>query len=355
MSTKELSSRSKKSARTAVARSVPARPKKIGQRLDGKMAAEKSKNMPRSEKSIAAAQNINILTLNDDCFLEILPLLTLKDLRALKDCCQRFKYLVDSVVQKRFQKDEYFKISYRNGFKDAAMTLIKFGQFITQLHIGDTDEFIKFCDRQVDGWSFGSVMENCISLKSLKLHHIYTQKIPFVELKKMFANIETLELKYFDLDRVLYEAENKQKILFAILKAAKKLRHLTIHSYDRFYNFLSLMSECVDMESVHIHLEPAGYIMEESDVLNYLKMLQSLKKLKRLEISYMFSTIYSYVSYLGDIGRQLNTFTSLESFTLYSNQDVSGEIKETATNFDVTVKKPNGCIHSYVITLNRRN
>lgn len=75
--------------------------------------------------------------------MEILSLLTLKDLRAMKDCCRRFKYLVDSVVQKRFQKDEYFQISNCIDIKDAAMTLIKFGRSPVPLTTNDVLGYIQ--------------------------------------------------------------------------------------------------------------------------------------------------------------------------------------------------------------------
>lgn len=177
--------------------------------------------------AIARDQNTSILSLNDDCFLEIFTHFNWKDLCSMKDCCQRFNNLADSEALRRFRKYTQVRLplpgkSKKYHFHSSAMVLMKFGQLITHLKIDNGHGFVDFCQQHRDGQNVRSILETCTSLKCLQLYNdAVLENVPLV----IFGNIQTLELNVF-----ICHFEK----LEAILGASKMLKHFTLSAKFNF-------------------------------------------------------------------------------------------------------------------------
>lgn len=215
MSWKECS-RICRSARIAAACSVYIKPMKADHQLKQGVAAEPSKHS--DEPDAPCTQNDNnchLVSLNDDCLRQIFGKLETKDLFAISDASRRFTNLAYQTAEKRFRKDEYICIpnnennllsdrfaSYHMRFvaySDSASMLIKFGQFITHLHIDGRSDFIVTCNRrQFNCWNFGEMINHCKSLKSLRFRNVELWRVQFAEAKRILRTIEMLEMTYYN-------------------------------------------------------------------------------------------------------------------------------------------------------------
>lgn len=369
MSSKELCSRTNRSARVAAARSVA-----INRNEDGHqaLAAEPSRNLELIEVPVAQDERSSIMSLNDDCFLEIFSHLTLKDLCAVKDCCQRFSYLADSVVQTKSRKKKYVYLpntqneeSIDEIRENDAPTLVKFGQFIANLRI--TCSFGRYTSFKRS--EFVSIMKSCTSLKSLNLTG-RLWLVPVRELRTCFRNIETLELD---------ECCVNTRKLVALLRACQNLKHYiqeNVYHYEESYVPSDLCSAIIkygqNYETIRLKRSSLKTITP-SQFLDFVKQLNQLSKLKNIEFGDLWehSVTVSDMIFLAkcdsleelileqftpsdEFFKTVNNFAKLKLLKLSSNTEIQSEIMASATDFAIT-SLPSQPYGKYTYTLKRKD
>lgn len=218
-------------------------------------------------------QHTNILDLNDDCLLEIFSHFELKDLCAVVDCCQRFKYFTNIIIETKFRKkdfDVHLSISskpLRKVLTENHLIVEKFGECTTHVQINGSSK---------GTWRFASMWNNCVALKSFKFCKMVLSNVPITNIEKMLENVESLVLEKCDITP-FYLAE--------MLNATKQLKQFIfkgsmLFTSDLCSSFTELMNiETIQWTNLAIH-------NARPDTFNaYVKHLQPLKNLKHLMIS----------------------------------------------------------------------
>lgn len=282
MSSKELCSSTSKSARIAATRAVPVKPKEDERHYDQQLVSESS-GMADADKSLDAQnEKSSILVLNDDCLLEILSYLELKDLVAIKDCCSRFRYLADSMAGKKFPKDEYVYVPFIwSGWKvkttEAAALKMKFPQAITHLHF--RQNYLNSDSNCTVKLGTLSMITNCTSLKCLKLEmNLY--QLPVQKLESILQDIETLVLTYCF-------GENNIRKTLAILATTRKLKHFTLRGEKNAKVPSALFDAIIKYGTNCESIRLLGYTllsMKNDQFFAFLNQLKQLKKLRCLEL-----------------------------------------------------------------------
>lgn len=377
MSTKILCSRTRRSARIDAARSVTTKPYDVDEIAADSSTQNHSERdieiMPEQpiESEIRQVEEGIILSLNDDCLLEIFSYLKMTELCAVKDCCRRFSELAISVVQNGFRNkkyDEYLSLPSKprpsdEDFAEKALMDAKFGKFITCVEI---------FGRHKDAWKIGPILKNCTSLKSLRLRNVSLGMVPVTKLKKMFKNIETLEL---------LRCRVSLRKLAGILNAIKSLKHLLI--YGRMSvssDLLSAIAEHENIESVRLRITGL-HDANAAHHIAYAKQLQPLRNLKSLELLYIPAG-HSFVAAMHELAaidsleeltlswfipdeeifNTLDMFANLKLFTIHTYKDIKDVVLTAATQF-VATKRLNhvrmldefGKMPDYTHTLVRNN
>lgn len=366
MSSKELCSRTRRSARIAAARSVLTKLKDGDRQLHQQMATESFANnntdcehdemmqtqeQPYESQFSQEEEDGSLLSLNDDCLLEVFGRLEMKDLCAVKDCCRRFSDLAISVVQKGFRKkeyDEFLRLPCKprlsdEDFPEKALMVTKFGEFITHVEIVGYHK---------DAWRIGPILKNCTSVKSLRLRNVSLGIVPVLKLAKMFENIETLEL---------FRCRVSTRKLAGILKATKSLKNILIYGQMSLsFDLLSAIVAHENIESIRLRIT-GNHDASAAEFLEYAKQLQPLRNLKNLEILYMphyngfapVMDVLATIESLEDLTlswfipdetffKTLDTFANLKFFKMHTYKDVSDATLAAATNFTATKQKNNG-------------
>lgn len=372
MSSKELCSRTRRSARIAAARSVPTKAKDDELDADQQMATEPSvENTVEMEKDTVQEQDAPLLSLNDDCLLAIYSYLKMEDLCALKDCCQRLSFLALFIVERAFRKkkfNEYFCLPSKprpsdTDFEEKALMAFKFGELINHVEI---------VGRAKDSWRIGPVLKDCTFIKSFRLRNVAMGIIPVVKLKAMLANIETLELLC---------CRVSTRKLFRILNSTKSLKHLLIHGkMPMSSDLLSAIVEHENIESICLRMTGI-YNVSAEEFRSYAEQLQPLQKLKNLEILYirypeiiapamdvlakidsLEELTLSWFKPTVDFIQRLATFRNLRTFKIYTYKDIPDKIVDAAHNFTVTKKRNStevldgfGVMPDFTLTLERNN
>lgn len=322
ISSKDLRSRTKRMERIAAARLVKPNNRK----------RQRTSDNGGNDVPVVADENTSILSLNDDCFLEVFSHLTTEDLLIVKNCCQRFSYLADSTAERRFRKNANVQFPQKSDEKSmrvAAKTLLTFGRFFNDLYIHfHGQEFIKFCDSNGDGWTFASLMQKCTSLKSLIW---WESSIPVGKLEAILENIETLEVGLF--------IDHKE--IETVLKATKKLKHLTL--IERFGSNGFLLDLCgLDLQTITL-LVGRRYFPDTRVIQRFLCKLDPMKNLETIELGCFDTQQHpsgnlrneTNIEAMKELGMALNKFERLETFELHSDVDFSTDIQTFATRFDV--------------------
>lgn len=275
--------------------------KKDGRHPIGEMAAGPPKSMEKKTQQDKPT-GASIMTLNDDCFLEIFSRLDTVDLCAIKDCCQRFSCLADDVAQKRFLNSDLHLSGRVESVAQTFLILEKFGKFITSLDIADYNAFYRAFKGNGRGRELHSVIKEG-KLKSLKLRDARIWIFPARNFRKMYENIQSFDVKF--------DCRQYRGVL-AALKIAKNLGSLTL-----------------SLPYMPIHFLDLEYLVE------FVKELQPLTKLKNLELGKL-NFFGSITHELNEVVRILNGHASLGKFTLnfYKCVYVSSlDIEAIAKNF----------------------
>lgn len=354
MSSKELCSRARRSARIAAARSVATKPKYVEPDSDQEMASEPSVEefvVNLIENEIVQEEAGSLLSLNDDCLLKVFSYLEMKDLCALRDSCCRLSNLALTIVLKGLHRNEfndYFCLPSKprpsdKDFEEKALMATKFGEFFNHVEI---------VGRVKDSWRIGAVLKNCTSVKSFRLRNVAMGIVPVYKMKAMFENIETLEL---------LRCRISTRKLVRILNATKSLKHILIHGkMEMSSDLLSAIVEHENIESIRLRITGI-YHVTETEMRNYAELLQPLQKLKNLEILYIRypAMIASAMDVLAKIDsleeltfswfkptvefiRKLDTFLNLKSFHIHTYKSIADKIIDAAQNFTVTKKQNSG-------------
>lgn len=207
------------------------------------------------KKPVAQKKKKTAVSLSDACFARIFVFLTMHDLCVVRDTCQRFSRLAYQAAANQFRRGEYVQLPKLEPFRRsaahqcgpacelhrlvygrdslckchdyravdeeaAALMLMKFGKFITHLHINGRTGFATFCNQYAEGWNFHWMMNRCISLKSLKLEDFRFWN-ELEGLQRILQNVELIELK---------NCECVDVSLTRILKHAIQLTHIALDS-----------------------------------------------------------------------------------------------------------------------------
>lgn len=380
MSSKQLCSRSRRSARIAAACSVAVKSNEDEGHSDNKIVATPSSNQVECAAPATQSQSFTILTLNDDCLLEIFEHLKVSDLFAITDTCQRFRQLAYRRVEKVFRKDDYVYLPKRKTvptliagtirkwdrivplYEESALTLAKFGKVFTRLSIeGDYFYgFIRFCNGHENGLNFATAMQNCSVLKCLRFKKLVLQEIPVPKLNKVFRNIEILE--------VLGCRATTRKLI-GMLKGTKKLKHLNLQTYITTDTDLLITDLCTDLCLAIIEygktLESLRLLssicnIKTTEFVKFLNQLRELKNLKILRFKYFtdFRINVSHIDILAksdsleelhfghcladeEFFKALDNISNLKSCKFTTEINITEAVTVHATHFDITtVRNP---------------
>lgn len=381
MSAKELCSRIRRSARIAAQRASAIKSTGGDRHQNQQLAVKRTNNTAEKKKSVTQRRNCNIFSLNDDCILKIFSYLTLQDIFTINDIDERFSYLAYKIAQKMFREGEYVclpekpgdQVSMRNASLDqvlmqhssdelAALMLIKFGKFITHLHIDDSRAFILFCNTYKSGWSFMSMMINCTALKCIRFKDIYYSS-DLVGFEKIFQNVETFELK---------QSPALTLDLTPILSVSKKLKNITLEVYSIIG--LLAFTELVNLESICFKATFSSYFN-----VVFLYQLECMQHLKKLDLGCIYQQItvprinaLANIVWLEELNlecyvanenafKALNKLIQVASGTLYihARREISADALTFVNNFVITVVKHNtlytSSLYAYTYTLVPKN
>lgn len=373
MSPKELRSRTKRSDRVADARSSPAKAKKIEK---PKNVGRRSKQQPSQKQTVSESdaeveqdREDNIFMLVDDCLKKVFSYLNMKDLAAVRDCCQRFRYLAEDIVQTKIRKkefDERLCTSSKPSRKvEANMALMttKFGKFIKHVQIDGSSK---------GDWRFGTMFNHCKALDSFKMRKVELNRVPIVKLENMLQDVGSLEL---------ISCWIEPCHLAAMLRATKKLKSFAFYgNVEMTTNLLSSLSELVDIETVRWKNSDV-YDFTPHGFADFVKYLLPLKQLKNLEIFFVKrqNLILPAMAILATIDSleeltlswlmprvaffaSLNEFPNLQLCKLLTYKEIPDEAMVPATHFTATktqtLQPPNsqyGELPEHTTTLVRQN
>lgn len=214
-----------------------------------------------------------ILSLNDDCVLEIFSYLKLEDLFRTSSSCHRFSSLADYTVRKRC-KTEYVRLPAKQSHADAASTLTKFGDVIKYLQIDDESRFIRFCNQ--NGTKFNSMIKNCTELKCMRLKNVSFGNVGFEKLKRKLKNIEALEL---------YNCDLTSMHVNEFLNTCGKLTKFSIHGATSPITS-DMCSSIIQNGSLleSITFRNCRYEISTTEFFKFIADLKRLKNLKNIDV-----------------------------------------------------------------------
>lgn len=359
MSLKEGSC-TRRAARIAATRSVPIKPKQNDRPSNQKTAAESPSHCDEVKAPVVQKKRGDILSLNDDCLLEIFAYLEMKDLFAVSDASNRFTNLAYQTAEKRLRGGEYVHIpEYESNQRhhiytkhiEAASMLIKFGPFIRHLQINGQHDFIQMCNGQLFSlWKFGEMLNNCTSLRSLRLKEVELWRVQFAKAKPVLRKIETLEMRHCCCGT---------RKLVGILRECHKLKHFSLdeHYITLTADVLSSIIQHVNLESLRLKNGFVGGFenLNHSEFTKFVNELRALTQLKKLEIGFklreltgehlsqilaMESLVELELSHFEESNNFLFALSAngnLKVCKLHTNLDLSEELMICAHNFDITV------------------
>lgn len=323
-----------------------------------------TKNHSKISNSAAFVVAPTILSLNDDCILEIFSYLKLENLFRIKDCCRRFSSLADYTVGKRC-KTEYVCLPAKQSPADAAAILIEFGDVIKHLQIDDENRFIRFCNQ--NGNKFNSMIENCKNLKCLRLKNVSFGKVGFMKLKQKLKDIEALELYNCDLTSMhvneflktcpkltnftIYGAASPitSDMCSSIIRNGSALESITFRncryevSTNEFFKFINDLRRLENLKNVYI-----GRVRQRLILPLLLVLVKSNSQLEKIA----FSGFIPKNSEFFDLLKQMK---HLESCQLFTKGLISGAVTASA-NADFSIRTVNCASKKYpdVTTLRKK-
>lgn len=366
---KEVGFRELRSARLASARLAAGKLEKDDRRM--------AKHSPKRTAAINLKRkdrNHSILLLNDDCLLEILTHLKMEDLCQFRECCERFRFLADSVAEKRFRKEKYVRLPkmgpewwYKKNLAKTALVLSKFGKFITHLSVDDSQRFVRLCNR--NSCDFVTMIRDCIALKELQMKKMDLRVFSVRKMKSSFHTIETLKLN---------NCQIQPEQIATLLKAAKVLKHFTMNGNGTAlssYICSNIIRYGQNLRSIRFKRK-VKYDVTAPEFFKFVQGLRQLRKLKTLEICNIrkSSVILAAIHLLaantslerlrlsryvpdGNFFEALRRIVNLKVCKLHTDEDITPELKASANDFDINVVKSEIASKRFpfTITIARRN
>lgn len=165
---------------------------------------------------------VELLALNDDCFLELFKYLSTEDLCAVKQTNQRLWNLVEYYFQSIYLvKETEVRLKSLDGVK-LKEVLHHCGQFIRKLSIdsprrySDLDDFNENGSGDRDTYISHLIAKHCTDkLTTLRLMNIFISGLASSNLSRVLNNLETIELTkcYGDADQFMSHCPNIQTII----------------------------------------------------------------------------------------------------------------------------------------------
>lgn len=217
---------------------------------------------------------VELLTLNDDCFLELFKYLSAVDLCSVKQTNKRLWNLVESYFHTHYlYKENEVRLKHLNGtqLKDA---LNQCGQFVRRLAIespvqySDLDDFNEDGCGDRDTYISHLIAKYCSDqLKVLRLQNVFISGLASSNLTRVLSNLDTIEMNkcYGDADQFMSHCPSIQTII--------QRNCAFFLTFDR--NYL-LQNEHRNLESLIIHNENQTDLVAE--VL--LAFFENQRKLK---------------------------------------------------------------------------
>lgn len=347
---------------------------KATERTSNRLAvADLNESMRHPQQSRPAeieAKDSTILSLNDDCLLEIFSYVGVTDLvYNIGPSCRRLRTLADDAVREKCRKEcFYYFVQDR---KDAAIVK-RFGDCMREIYVNGSN-----CRSDLHSLAWLSV---CSSLKSLKFSNMD------LKYEWSWECLKTLNgLEHLDLERC--NSHSSTLSMESIILSCKKLKSISImcQPENMPYKLLDLISRIESIERITIKTWGSPINGISIYVREYATKFARLTKLKYLHIDCMhfdcehfiralsgsqsLEELSLYTNYLNNgLMAALDTFESLKSCRIHYSfcSDTHSrpqlrydtpKIKAAIKQFDVVEKSYHKCdpYHVYNVLLTRKN
>lgn len=218
--------------------------------------------------------SVELLALNDDCFLELFNYLSTPDLCAIKQANKRLWNLVEYYFQSQYihkEKEVHLKDLSGIQLKDV---LKHCGKFVRKLVIDSPQRYSDLDDFNEDGYGHPDtyicrlIVKHCSDkLKKLRLESVFISGLESSNLSRVLCNLNTIELNkcYGDADQFMSHCPNVREIV---------QRNCTFFlTFDR--NYL-LQNEYRNLDSLIIHNENQTDLVPEV-LLVFFEVRRALK------------------------------------------------------------------------------
>lgn len=330
-----------------------------------------------SSKSKTESRKHSLLSLNDDCLLEVLDHLPIDDFSALKVTCQRFSLLTDYEAEKRLRKQKhvcplkpYPALWHKKNLVRTSKMLANFGKFISHLYIDGTQPRNTHIDHQAF-YAMVSMVKHCTSLKSLRLKKLDLHRLPIDEFKQALRAIKTLQLNdchdgytYSYIAKILKRSTSlkhfvlsgsgtsvETDICAAIVRFGQNLESIRFKrsckynvTTDEFLRFMSELRRMGNLKNLEI-----CNIRRDEVIIPAIKILATSDSLETLRLSRFYPTNEFFAA--------LTRFPNLRECKLHTDADIPESMRAAAVGFDFTVVKSEKEmeIYPFTVTIRRRN
>lgn len=220
------------------------------------------------------ANPVKILTLNDDCFLELFNYLPAEDLCAIKQTNKRLWNLVECYFESCYlRKEREVRLKDIDGFKLKEL-LNQCGQFIRRLSIESPRQYSDLNDFNEDDHANGDtyigqlIAMHCTDkLKTLRLKCVFISGLASSHLSRVLNNLESIELNgcYGDVNQFMSYCPHIQRIV--------QQNCAFFLTFDRNY---MLQNDYRNLNSLIIHNENQTDLVPEV-LLLFFEMSRRLK------------------------------------------------------------------------------
>lgn len=255
--------------------------------------------------------DVELLTLNDDCFLELFKYLSTVDLCSVKQTNKRLWNLAEYYFQTNYlNKENEVRLKNVNG-KKLKDVLRQCGQFVRKLVIdsplqySDLDDFNEDGCGERDTYIGHLIAKHCSDkLKILRLENVYISRFASSNLARVLSNLDTIELNkcYGDANQFMSHCPNIRTII--------QRNCAFFFTFDR--NYL-LQNEHRNLERLIIHNENQTDLVPEV-LLAFFENQRNLKCFHYINryaptLTEMLPTIIQSAKDLQELCIELETFS----------------------------------------------
>lgn len=261
---------------------------------------------------------VELLALNDDCFLELFNYLSTQDLCAIKQTNKRLWNLIEYYMQSIYMhKGKEVRLEKLDGIQ-LNEVLKHCGKFVRRLvidspqHYSDLDDFHENGDdgdgdRDRDTYIGHLIEKHCTDkLITLQLENVYISGLATSNLSHVLCNLNTIELNkcYGDADQFMSHCPNIQKIV--------QKNCAFFLTFDR--NYL-LQNEYRNLNSLIIHNENQTDLIPEVllvffEVQRSLKCFHYINRYAPTPTEVLLPTIIQSAKDLEELCIELETFST---------------------------------------------